>query len=104
MLGPILLFWLCKQTVGDPSTSRSIHLAMIDVSGTVRKSLNYLVPGFLAMGIIVNCFNELDFRHILELNIVPTNIKCDHHIVKQSKLCNLGLLQSGVHSIHAART
>ena len=32
-----------------------------------------------------------DFRHILMLNIVPTNIKCNHHIVKQSELCDLDL-------------
>ena len=42
----------------------------------------------------ITATNLDDVRHILMLNIVPTNITCIHHLVKQPELCNLGLQQS----------
>ena len=41
---------------------------MIDVSATGRKSLNYLAPGFLAMGIIVDCFHERGIECVFKSN------------------------------------
>ena len=49
--------WLATDLISWLHTSLSMHLAMIYVSATGRKSLNSLEPVFLAMGIIVDCFH-----------------------------------------------
>ena len=42
--------WLVTDLISWLHTSLSMHLTMIDVSATGRKSLNYLAPGFFGNG------------------------------------------------------
>ena len=47
---------------------------------------------FTAMTVTIYTLEYL--THVPVVNTVTTIVKCNHHIIKQSELCNLGLQQS----------
>ena len=59
---------LATDVISRLHKNLSIHLAIIDVRATGRKSLNCLVPFFLAICVMVYCFHERGIECVFKTN------------------------------------